>query len=119
MTDASKMNNRIIILSVFFPASSCSHKPGIGISANVITSLSDVNDVTIGFDWLIEPFNSGVCSSSMGGELNDVLRTKPCLSVSCVTAGAVPYAVLVEWFILDIEKGKEWSYRQSGQLPSI
>ena len=105
MTDASKMNNRIIILSVFFPISSCSHKPGIGISANVITSLSDVDDVTIGFGSLIEPFNtSGVCSSSMVGELNDVLRTQPRLSVSCVTDGAVPYVVLAEWFILDAEK---------------
>jgi len=108
------MNNRIIILSVFLPASSCSHNPGIGISANVITSLSDVDDVTIGFDWLTEPSSSGVCSS-IGGELNDVLRTKPRLLVSCVTVGAVPYAVLtcvtagvVSYVVLiDLETKKE------------
>ena len=75
MTDASKKNNRIKILSVFLPASSRSHTPGIGMSANVITSLSDVDDVTIEFGWSIELFSKGACSSSMGGELKDELCT--------------------------------------------
>ena len=63
MIDASKINNRIIILYVLLPASSRSHTPGIGMSANVIVSLLDVDGtITADFKWLIEPFISGVRS---------------------------------------------------------